>query len=311
MAYVSGQYHLTDLLQDVYESLGELKVSLATGGTTSTVVDSTRANEDGDDDWKNGVLFITRDAGGADAAPQGEFQRISGSTGSSGTLTVDTVFSGAPAAGDTYSWALNFYPIRNMIELANAGLRKLGDIARVDTTTLDSASNKTEYAYAVTWKRNPPLYVDWQGLTGDANNNRWQRIYNPDVIPADPGTAGLLVIPQIVNARDIRVTYMDSHPRLSVFDDIVSEYIHPDLAFAAVLERALDWQNKRLRGTDRFLLLAFNDAKIELNNALIKHPIWKPERRSKLNIVQHGYLDIGEPDKVRLSAFHHGSHHHH
>ena len=172
MAYISGQYHLTDLLQDVYEDLGEINVSTATGGTTSTVVDSKQPTDNGDDDWKESVLFITYDAGGADGAPQGEFQRVSGYTASSGTFTVDTNFSVSPATGDTFSWASDFYPFRNMIELANAGLRKLGDIVRVDTTTLDSASQKTEYAYAVTWKRKPPLYVDYQGRTGDANDNR-------------------------------------------------------------------------------------------------------------------------------------------
>lgn len=309
MAYTAGQYHLTDLLQDVYEDLGELNTALATGGTTSTIIDTVQIGQHSDDDWKEGVAFITWDAGDASAAPQGEFQRISGYVDSTGTFTADTVFTVTPAVGDTYAWASDYFPIRNMIELANAGLRKLGDIVRIDTTTLDSVSNQTEYAYDELWKRNPPLYVDVQGLTGNANNNRWVRIHNPEVIPADPGTDGLLILPQIVNSRDIRVCYIAAHPRLTDFDDIVSEYIHPDLAFAAVLERALSWQNMRLKGTDRFLLQKFNDAKQELNIASARHPIWRPQKRMKLNLIEGHWHDVGEPDKVRLSSHRH--HHHH
>ena len=292
--------NLSDLLQDVYEDLGQLNVSEATGGTTLTIVDTVQTSQHSDDDWKEGVAFITRDAGGANAAPEGEFQRISGYKDSTGTFTVDTAFTDAPVDGDTYAFTDDYYPFRNMIELVNAGLRKLGDIALVDTTTLDSASNQTEYSQALVQKRMPPLYVDYQGRTEDANDNRWHRIYNPDVIPAAPGTTGLYILPQIVNARDIRVVYLDIHPRLSIYSDPVSEYIHPDLAFAAVLERALSWQNTRLSGNNNFLRERLNDAKVELDRAKIMHPIWQPARRSKLNVIDGIYIDVGEPNKVRI-----------
>ena len=257
-----------------------------------------------------GVAFLgAGDLGGrlvgdVGAAPEGEFQRISAYVDSTGLFTVDTAWSSAPAAGDTYAFTSDLYPLRSMVRLANAGLRKLGDITLVDTTTLDSASNQTEYSVAVGQKRFPPRLVSYQGKTGDANDNRWIDIYNWEFIPETPGTTGLLILPQLVNARDIRIIYDDIHPALNAFDDVVSETIHPSVAFAAVLERALSYQNTRLAGTDRFLLSRLNEAKAELNRAQIINPIWKPARVSKLNTSRH-YHDVGEPDKVRLGHHHH------
>ena len=296
-------YTLSDVLQDVYEDLGQIHHSLATSGTTSTIVDTVQIGQHSDDDWKEGVAFITR---ADDAAPEGEFQRISAYVDNTGTFTVDTVFTVTPASGDTYAWASDYYPIRTMIELVNAGLRKLGDIVNVDTTTLDSAGNQTEYTAAVGWKRRRPLFIDIQGKTGDANDNKWRRIYNWEFIPAAPGSTGLIVFDnQLLSTRDIRVTYMGSHPTLTTYSSVISETIAPELAFAAALERAVSWQHTRLGGTNRFLFQKLNAVQIELNNARVLHPMWKPDKVAKLNIVGQRYVDVGEPDKVRLGHHHH------
>ena len=277
-------YTLSNLLQDLYTELGQLTVTPATGGTATTAVDSKQTGLHSDDDWKNGVLLVIA---ADDAAPEGEFQRISAYTDSSGTFTVDTAFSAAVASGDTFGFASEYYPLRTLIELANAGLRALGDIALVDTTTLDTSVGVTEYTAALAWKRRRPLMIDYQGRTGASGDNQWVRVYDWEFLPALPNATGLIVFnEELPQGRDIRIQYVDSHPRVSLFNDVISETISPDLALAAATERAIRWQNSRQGGGDPFLLTRWNDAKIELARARVQYPIWTPGRVSKLMKVK-------------------------
>lgn len=279
-------YTLSNLLQDIYAELGQLTVTTSTGGTTTTAVDSKQTGAHSDDDWKNGALIVIA----ADsAAPEGEFQRISGYTDSSGTFEVDTAFSAAVANGDTFGFVSDYYPLRTLIELGNAGLRALGDIALVDTTTLDTTADTSEYAAALNWKRRRPLMIDYQGRTGASGDNQWVRVYDWEFIPALPNSTGLIIFnEELPQGRDIRIWYVDSHPRVSAYSDVLSETIAPELAVAAAVERALRWQNSRQGGGDPFLLQRWNDAKIELARARVNFPIWTPRRVSKLLKVKGG-----------------------
>jgi len=75
-----------------------------TGGSTSTIVDTTRLQSSlyPTDQMKGRYARISYDAGGSGAAPEGQIRVVTASTPSTGTLTVDPVFSAAPAAGDFY-----------------------------------------------------------------------------------------------------------------------------------------------------------------------------------------------------------------
>jgi hypothetical protein len=65
------------------------------GGTTTTIVDAERT-EAATDHWKDSVVAMT---GGALA---GQMRRVSAFAPATDTITVDTAFTAAPAAGDTY-----------------------------------------------------------------------------------------------------------------------------------------------------------------------------------------------------------------
>lgn len=277
-------YNLSNLLQDLYSELGQLIVSAATGGANTSVVDSDQAGAHGDDDWKHGALFVIS---ADDAAPQAEFERISAYDDSSGTFTLQNALTAAVASGDTFGFASDYYPLRTLVELCNASLRSLGDIALVDTTTLDTATNTTEYAAALAWKRRRPLMIDYQGNTGADGDKHWIRVYDWEMAPASPGATGLIIFnEELPSGRDLRIWYLDSHPRLSQYNDVVSETIAPELALAAAVERALRWQHSRQGGGDPFLATRWNDAKIELARARINFPIWTPRRISKLMKVR-------------------------
>ena len=64
-------------------------------------------------------------AGGARAAPEGEFGRVSAYVDETGTLTVDTL-TAAVGAGDLYGLVSEYFPLQQMIVLANLALSEPG-----------------------------------------------------------------------------------------------------------------------------------------------------------------------------------------
>lgn len=279
-------YYLWQLIRDVYQNLGRSEVSTATGGSTTTLADSKLVGQGKDDDYNDGAVIILSDAGGAGAAPEGEFKRVSDYVDSTGTFTFEDAMTAAPASGDLYLRVDPYFPYRNIIEQVNKALTKLGEITLVDTTSIDTADNQTEYTAAVAWKRRPPFRVDLQMNTGDSNDNQWDEIRWWEYVPAAAGSTGLITFQrQLVAGRDVRVWYVSSHPRVSSYNDEVNELIHPAVAVAATLVEALTWQNARLSGSDDSLIFQLNDAKTELDRMLERYPVWKPTRHGKSRML--------------------------
>jgi hypothetical protein len=274
-----------DALVRAYRRTGQMTVSKATGGSTTTIVDSTQARGR-DNTWKEGAAFLIYDAGGLGAAPQGEMRRISAFTASSGTFTVDTAFTAAPASGDVYGFIGEYYPLQQMIQLVNDALADIGDLPLVDTTTLDTVAGDSEYAAAVAWKRGRPTEIAVQGRTGDSADNQWRVVHDWEYVEAAPGTAGRIIFRQYPWAsRDLRVRYQGPHPYVVAAADVIAEVLEPELVVAALSKHALNWQNKRLQGSDPYLLQAENDARQAFENARVERPIARPQRKNKLFIV--------------------------
>lgn len=73
-------YTLSDLLQDIYAELGQLRVGVASNGSVNTLEDASLAAQHRDDEWKGGAIFVAQ-AGGE--APEGEFAAVSAFAASS------------------------------------------------------------------------------------------------------------------------------------------------------------------------------------------------------------------------------------
>ena len=118
------------LIQRLSEAIGDYLSLTASGGTTTTVVDTDLANLTEDNGGVQGYVKIVTDAGGSGAAPEGEIRRIkngtSGYTASSTTITVNFAFTASPASGDTYELH-RFDPVvkRNAINRAIENLYPL------------------------------------------------------------------------------------------------------------------------------------------------------------------------------------------
>ena len=284
MSYNATQLQLTHVLQQLYRRLGG-KVTLATGGTTTTIIDTKLADELGegneDDIYNGGTAIVIEDAGGANAAPEGEFSRITDYTASTQTVTVSPALTAAPAAGDRVLIVPPDFPLYDMIEVVNDALKNIGDIPKVDTS-LTTADNQTEYTLPIALKGMELLNVEIQGTTTDADNNRYSPIPFWRIVTSLPGSTATLVLPQYGSGYTIRLTYSGRHPRIDAYDDYVSEFLHPELVHAAVYAHAIQWRNDNdanAGGADNAKLGLEQKAWSQYDRAKITHRVEIPPRR--------------------------------
>lgn len=266
-------YTLSELLQDAYMELGQLRRGQATGGSASTLVDVAElAGQHREDDWKGGALFLAAGSG----PPAGEFARVAGFVASSGTLALAASLSEPVEAGMAYALASAQYPLPTMIELVNSALRGLGDVPQVDEDVL--AAN----AHVLHWPRRRPVRIDHLAIPGVSAGDPWRTLHDWDYVPTNVGQPGLVLFADPLPAgRPLRVWYLAAHPRLAAHDDVLAEAIAPELAVAAVAERALRWQCAR-KGGDGQLAALWQEAAEELQAARRHFPIWRPQRPARL-----------------------------
>lgn len=138
--------------------IGLLISGTATGGSTSTIVDTNRLAEyDELGALRRTLAYIRTDAGGAGAAPEGESRFVTAYSGQTKTITVAPVFSAAPAAGDTYEIYLAPLEIATWNQAINLAIREAWpqvygrEISDVTATGSDSYSlpNTAEELLAV------------------------------------------------------------------------------------------------------------------------------------------------------------------
>jgi hypothetical protein len=292
MAYTLGNF-----IFDLYSRLGQSTTYKASGGSTTTVVKTGTGVGDSD---LSGAIMVRSTTDGLE--PVGEFSEVSAFNSSTGTFTFSPAMTAAIESGDRFAYASPLYPLEQMIEHANFGLKELGKIQLVDTTTLDTASNQTEYDAELVWKFNTPTRIDIQTNTSDANDNRWVTIYDWEFIPATAGTKGLIVFKnQPPDSRDVRVWYNDTHPELTSYDDVVSEMIQPELALASAKLVALEWHVARTQGSEPSDVQQLNKAQVDLEDRKRIWKVWKEERTPKITTIPRGNRNrIGEPNKVPL-----------
>ncbi len=274
---------LSDLLQAGYDGIGQLRFSTATGGSTTTIEDTGFGNSAKAD----GTAFITYDAGDAGVAPEGEYSRISTVT-SAGVITVSDAFTVAPASGDDYAYAGTSMNLPTGIAQVNKALREIGNMGVVDSS-LTSAANQTEYALPLAAKHDLRI-VEYQGKTGDSDDNRWIKVSAWEITPAAAGSTGLLKTnQQLPDGRTIRLTYVAPHPTISVFGDLLQEAVPRQLAEARVVFKFFDYLNNLRQNSDPTVQRGYNKALQNLEFAEAKYLIWTPKQKAKTTTLpEHG-----------------------
>lgn len=291
-------FTLSDITYRLAREALNVREGTATGGSTTTIVD-TNDRDEPDDYWNNGTAWVIYDGAGASAAPEGEYSVISDFVNSTSTLTLRTTLTAAVAATDRYALADKRIPLNILEQSVNRALQDMGKVVLTDTTSLDTADNQTEYTLPAAAGHD--LREVWiESNKDDADDNRWQRIYNWTVEKTATGTANTLIFPtQWASGYDVKLVYVDYHPELYSASDELDESVPIERIIYKAAFHALshlymrDASESVLKERDRYEQLARDHE--------IKSPLKLPQRTGKLIIPLRGPMkDEGEPDRVTL-----------
>ena len=241
---------MTDILgQLLYKTAVELGIvteGKATGGSTTTIIDTsaTALKEFGakdDDYWNGGIGGVRYDAGGLGAAPEWEYAEISDYVKSTQTITLQDALTVAVASGDRYWLAKRtFGSLYNLIQ-------KINDVAEnylvptTDITTITTASSQREYTLPAAASFD--LRQVWlQRETSDSDDNQWVERRDWYMQQAAAGTAKTLVtLSQWPSGRALKLVYWTRPTPMNVYSDKLHERIHPHIiAYEAAIDLLVD-----------------------------------------------------------------------
>ena len=279
---------LFDLTLRTAIELGIVRQSVATGGSTNTVVDANLLITLDDDYYVQGTAWITKTDDGL--APQGEMSIVSAFAGDTGTATLQDAIT-AVAAGDRFAIGAPRYKLFEIIQQINNSLYMDGYISVVDESIV-TVANQREY----TLPQDASLdlrQVQIMSNTGDSDRTVPRPVYNYQIKPSATGTPDTLVLNRDYEAGlTLYVTYATQHAELVVPTDELNEKIHPDrIVFDAAANALRAYRDRtRLKHLERSIELLENKAEL----AKQRHPLPAlPGRQSKITIVGFRTMDHG------------------
>lgn len=272
MALDVTKYQLTQLLQDAWYRMGQMRRFIVTGGDTDTIENTGWAGveeptfED-DDPAVIGGTAVVLSAGGT--APEGEWGEITDYDSATTALGIRAL-SAAVASGDRIGIASPLFPVEDMIELANIAIQKLGEID-VPYTGISIVANQTEYSLPSYISRRPTA-VYWQSNQA-SGNNQWRLLQNWRIEPAAVGTVWKLIVSPLPQAHTLQIWYAGMHPKLTAFDSEISPSITPELIINALIAEAFQWYNNQLGGQNQYFMQRENKAIQDLEASLVRYPV--------------------------------------
>lgn len=279
---------LSDCTYQLARKLGIVNEGTATGGAVNQIADTVERTET-DDFWNGGTAWILYDAGGANAAPQGEYAYISDFATTGGVVTLRSNLTAAVAAGDRYAVARRKYPLGILIQKINEAIQKIGAIEVTDISTITTAANQTEYTLPTNLIELREVYV--QTHKNDTNDYRWKRIYDWKVEKESTGSANTLILKQYASGYLVKLVYLGYHATLNAATDKLDDSIHIDRAVANAVVGCLMWRKSKVGESDTSLNELLNYYQAEATDMDAKHPVNQPPKRAKT-------IDINLPSKT-------------
>jgi hypothetical protein len=227
--------NLGELLEAVYRGMhDEIVDGIATGGSTTSITDTSIITKYPDAKFKNWIAFDS---------VTNQYAVITGNINATGVVSFPAIAT-AVVAGDTYAICKATVPINTLLKLCNDGLNMLGMIWQEDHSLVTAASTRN-YNLPVATKKQDLLSVHLR----DVNNFRFTAP-NYDIIPAVGGTATTtlqfksqpLVGAIGTNDYHIVINYMADHPVLTAYSSAINDTITDKLAVLACMEQALHWK---------------------------------------------------------------------
>lgn len=271
-------------LLDVARRTGPLTEGVATGGSSTTIVDTVRLGVLeflADDELNGGSAFIITDAGGQGAAPENETARIDDYTASSGTVVVRAGdFSAAPAAGDIYG--VTVIPRYQLFQAINSALADLGRIPVVNES-LTTTSGTLEYTLPTGIEPEAVFQVWVQSNTSRPYD--WRPIMCWRVVQGASSYNLELGEPQPPDCT-LRLVYAAPHPNVDDDSDFIESCVPWD--YLVWQSAAYVYQRRLLQvGVNREHWTGLMNHAFQMAaNALKLHPVPYPMRYPRLPVTR-------------------------
>ena len=264
------------------QRLKVLQTSTATGGTTGTLLDTKRTETD--DTFNGGAAWLITDVGGASAAPEGEWARVTDFANTGGVIT--SVWTAAPANGDTYGISVGF-SLDVLIGAINDELVQ-HKVVRYDTTTLDFVDEQSEYTLPVGVRADNLVNV-YESQVDDDDDNRWVPL-NYSIQAQTTGTQHEIIIHSrsVTVDNDIMLEYTTFLEPLYLPTDVIDG----SLPMARILDNAaFSARATRMSTSSSDSELEIELMKIHREDAALaraENPIRRPAKRGNINEVAGG-----------------------
>ena len=238
--------NLGTLMEEVCVACGlQVLRRAATGGSTTTVVDSGILNRRPDGYYAQGekgghLVFISDTTD--DLAPIHQFGEVSSFTlsASTPTFTIPTL-TAAVASGDIYAVMKPEVQLYELIGRINAGLRRLTEQERVDTS-LTTLAETIAYNLPAGIRASNILGIEigndtdgWGDVTGYSVTPKSGASLDQLIFVSQPATDSTTPANQTIKIR-----YQYVHPTLSVYSDSVEKSVHDELAVAVCTKAVME-----------------------------------------------------------------------
>ena len=236
------QITLFDIVWRCMVTLGVGRSGTATGGSTTTVIDTNYLKKIDNRYFDDGTAFILKSTDGE--LPQSTFSVVTKSDQASGVLTLQDALTEV-AAGDIYGVAPRRYPLYLMTQMINNALYLDGYIPRNDVTLTTVAAQK-EYTMPVGMSRN--LREIWVQTRDDSDMNDWIPVVNYNINYSDTGSQDTLVLAYELQAgRTLMLRYAEPHGVLRLATDKLNDVVHPDRIIYQASAEAMRWYKDKTR----------------------------------------------------------------
>lgn len=282
---------LSTIRQQLYFELGQTEEFYATGIPTTTAVRNSfwgdLENNPEVTKFKNSYLAIAWDAGGAGAAPEGEWGRITDFDTVNFELTISAV-SAAVGVGDRCMFvSTKVFPLFEADRAINTGLKKLGYL-RSEDTSLTTAADQTEYTIPASL-RGRPFWGVWVQNLSDANDNQWTPV-NYEIL-----TSTTFYIPQQTAGYTIKLGGWALHDDLTAYNSALSVYVPKPLAVAAAGAELLKaYIGRNADDTEKSWRAMFDQFVQERELYSARLDIFRPDHRR--NRLEWGATMLGQSD---------------
>lgn len=216
-----------DLIKELANRVGDVRNSTATGGSTTTLVDTTLA--EANEYYNNGTLLIDQTTPVA--------VKVSTYASATNTFTLASTLSVAVGAGDSYTAIRSWFPLDVLERSINQAILESEKIMAVDETLTLVADQER---YSLPTNVTQDIRRVEIGTEGDDD---WKIHYAWRV---EGGQLRFVGFNPSDASKTCRIHYVTQQAQMSTLTDELSELVNRDRLITAACKHMLIWRNHKV-----------------------------------------------------------------